>query len=98
VQQNFVRQSESQITSKNSIFVFFGWFGELNDLTLILKNTLQRPAIFWWMEDDGLGDVDGGVKNRLSELSWAGVWDHFMACLLVRAGSVLDFNKRTGSC
>jgi hypothetical protein len=39
----------------------FDCFGELNDLILILKNTLQRPAIFWWMENDGLGDVDGGV-------------------------------------
>jgi hypothetical protein len=33
----------------------------MNDLTLMLKNTLQRPAIFWWVEDDGLGEVDGGV-------------------------------------
>jgi hypothetical protein len=33
----------------------------MNDLTLILKNTLQQPAIFWWVEDDGLGEVDGGV-------------------------------------
>jgi len=31
VQQNFIRQSESQITSKNSSFSF-DWFGVLNDL------------------------------------------------------------------
>jgi hypothetical protein len=41
VQQNFIRQSESQITRKNSGVVLFGWFGQLNDLSPIRKNILQ---------------------------------------------------------
>jgi hypothetical protein len=41
VQQNFIRQSESQITRKNSGVVLFGWFGALNDLSPIFKNILQ---------------------------------------------------------